>query len=415
MTGSDPRCGQSDATQGCDRASVALTSREATNPKWFRQVLGQYPTGVCVITAMQPGGCAAGMAVGSFTSVSLDPPLVAFLPDRSSTSWPKIQAAERFCVNILGAEQESVCRRFSSKTPDKFEGLPYRLSEGGSPIIDGAIAWIDCEIETVHEAGDHYIVVGLVKELQIESGGLPLLFFQGGYGRFWPLSLAASDPLGAITEQLRQVDIARPEMEQLAADLSARCIATARVDEEIVVAASAGRATSASMSTLVGQRLPFIPPTGAVFAAWGTETEIDDWLYKTSWPSPRAAFKSSLATVRARGYSVGLLNDAQRAFASTLARLAEECPKKPEVDLRELIQKLSFDPPELSPAVQNDVRLISVPVFGPKGDVALALTLYEFPKPPGSEGVSLYIERARDAAARVTKKLGGSMPEADTR
>lgn len=390
-----------------DRAAVVSSPREATDPKWFRQVLGQYPTGVCVITAMQADGRAAGMAVGSFTSVSLDPPLVAFLPDRGSTSWPRIQAAGRFCVNILGAEQEDVCRRFASKMPDKFDGLPYRLSGLGSPIIDGAIAWIDCEVRTVHEAGDHYIVIGLVKDLQIESGDLPLLFFQGGYGQFWPLSLAASDPLGAITEQLRQVDMARPEMEQLAADLSARCIATARVDEEIVITASAGRATRNSMSTLVGQRLPFIPPTGSVFAAWDAPAQIDDWLYKTSWPAPRADFKASLANVRERGFSVGLLNDAHREFASTIARLAQERPRKPDVDLRELIQNLSFDPPEFSPTVQNDVRVISVPVFGPKDEVVLALTLYEFPKPPRDEGIGLYIEHVRGAAARITKKLRG--------
>lgn len=405
------------ASGGTDRRegpAAEMVSREATNQKWFRQVLGQFPTGVCVITAVQPDGRPAGMAVGSFTSVSLDPPLVAFLPDRKSSSWPKIQSAGRFCVNILGSEQEPVCRRFASKMPDKFEGLPYRLSDLGSPIITGAIAWIDCEISSVQEAGDHFIVVGAVRNLQIESGGLPLLFFQGGYGRFWPLSLAASDPLGAMTEQLRQVDIARPEMEQLAADLSARCIATARVNEEIVITASAGRATKASMSTLVGQRFPYMPPTGSVFAAWDTEAEVDEWLYETSWPLSREEIKASLAVVRERGFSLGLLSDAQRTFVSTLARLVDEHPAKPDVDMRELIQNLSFDPPELSPTVHNEVRLISVPVFGPKGDVVLALTLYEFPKPPDSADVVPYIQRTREAAARVTKKLGGSMRGLDS-
>ena len=221
-------------------SATAQESRVANNPKWFRQVLGQYPTGVCVVTATPSEGPSAGMVVGSFTSVSLDPPLVAFLPDRSSSTWPRIQGAGKFCVNILGADQESICRNFASKAADKFEGQSYRMSALGSPILENAVAWMDCEIDSVTEAGDHYIVVGQVRDLQIERGGLPLLFFQGGYGRFSPLSLGAADPMGTITQQLRHVDVARPEMERIAADLSARCLATARVDKELVVAASAG-------------------------------------------------------------------------------------------------------------------------------------------------------------------------------
>src|SRR3569833_3788158 len=82
------------------------------DPKQFRKVLGHFPSGVAVITGIDPEGNPAGMAIGSFTSVSLDPPLVAFLPDKSSTSWPKIEPAGKFCVNILASEQESVCRTF---------------------------------------------------------------------------------------------------------------------------------------------------------------------------------------------------------------------------------------------------------------------------------------------------------------
>ena len=101
---------------------------DPTDPRWFRQVLGQYPTGVCVVTATEPDGGRAGFVVGSFTSVSLDPPLVAFFPDRGSTSWPRIHSVGRFCVNILSAEQEDVCRNFATRKQDKFDGhrLPGR-------------------------------------------------------------------------------------------------------------------------------------------------------------------------------------------------------------------------------------------------------------------------------------------------
>lgn len=150
----------------------------------FREVLGSYPTGVTVITAIGEDGRPAGMAVGSFTSVSLDPPLVAFLPDRSSSSFPKIRTASSFCVNVLAADQESVCRAFATRGGDKFAGVDWEPASSGAPRLDGVAAWIDCDFESVQEAGDHYIVLGRVRELDSIDSRLPLVFFQGGYGRF---------------------------------------------------------------------------------------------------------------------------------------------------------------------------------------------------------------------------------------
>lgn len=150
----------------------------------FRRVLGHYPTGVCIVTAVEEGGAPAGMAVGSFTSVSLDPPLVAFFPDKRSTSWPRIQKAGKFCVNVLASDQQEVCRRFSASGGDKFAGITHRVSTNGSPILDGVVAWIDCDFHAIHEAGDHYIVLGRVIELEVQNPNPPLLFFQGSYGEF---------------------------------------------------------------------------------------------------------------------------------------------------------------------------------------------------------------------------------------
>lgn len=154
----------------------------------FRHVLGHYPTGVCVVTATGQNGGHSGMVVGSFTSVSLDPPLVAFFPAKSSGSWPLIEAAGKFCVNVLSSTQEALCRQFSGRGTEKFAGVSHRASINGSPILDGALAWIDCTLDAVHEAGDHYIVLGQVRALEVERTGRPLLFFQGGYGEFSALS-----------------------------------------------------------------------------------------------------------------------------------------------------------------------------------------------------------------------------------
>jgi flavin reductase (DIM6/NTAB) family NADH-FMN oxidoreductase RutF len=158
----------------------------------FRRVLGHYPTGVCAVTAMV-AGAPVGMVVGSFSSASLDPPLVAFFPDRSSTTWPKIEAAGRFCVNILAEHQNNVCRALAAKAENKFAHVDYELSGSGMPIILGSVAWIDCDLHAVHEAGDHFLVLGRVNSLEAQHAYRPLLFFQGGYGHFSPFA-AATDP-----------------------------------------------------------------------------------------------------------------------------------------------------------------------------------------------------------------------------
>lgn len=150
----------------------------------FRDVLGCFASGITVVTSIS-GGEPVGMTCQSFSSVSLDPPLVLFVPARSSRAWPLIQRAGRFCVNILAADQADVSTRMATKDIDKFAGLPWRPSPvTGSPVLDGALAHLDCTIHAVHEGGDHYIVVGRVEHLEQADGAAvtePLLYFQGRY------------------------------------------------------------------------------------------------------------------------------------------------------------------------------------------------------------------------------------------
>ena len=149
----------------------------------FRRVLGHFPTCVTVVTAPTEEG-PVGMAIGSFASVSLDPPLVMFCPGKESATWEKMSGADRFCVNVLGDDQADVSGVFAGKADDRFAGIEWSTKVTGSPVIGGSIAWIDCELHAVHDGGDHDIVVGLVKGLSTENDNGPLLFFRGGYGRF---------------------------------------------------------------------------------------------------------------------------------------------------------------------------------------------------------------------------------------
>ena len=153
----------------------------------FRRVLGHYPTGVTVVTAACPGG-PEGMTIGSFTSVSLDPPLVSFCPGHDSDSWIRMRDVGSFCVNVLGDDQAGVSTTFASKVDDRFDGLRTRAEATGAPVIEGCLAWIDCLVEAVHAAGDHDIVVGRVVALGASGGDSgsqsgPLVFLKGGYGR----------------------------------------------------------------------------------------------------------------------------------------------------------------------------------------------------------------------------------------
>lgn len=165
---------------------LAVTDVGTTDPAWFRKVLGRYPTGVCVVTAMAPDGQPVGMTVGTFTSVSLAPPLVGFFPDRASKSWSRIESAEKFCINVLADDQLAICERFASKAADKFGDLTYDLTAQGSPRFEGAVAWVDCTLHSVQAAGDHYVVLGAVNSLQPGGGERPLVFCQGTYMRLVP-------------------------------------------------------------------------------------------------------------------------------------------------------------------------------------------------------------------------------------
>ena len=145
-------------------------------------MLGHFCTGVTVITAPGP----AGFACQAFTALSLDPPLVLFCPGRSSVTWPVIARAGHFCANVLADGQQELARRFGTSGGDKFAGVPWSPAPSGAPVLDGALTWVQCAIQAVHEAGDHYLVTGRVTGLGPCRPGRPLLFYRGRF--------AATDP-----------------------------------------------------------------------------------------------------------------------------------------------------------------------------------------------------------------------------
>ena len=151
------------------------------DPEVMREVLGHFASGVTVVTAVTADG-PAGFTCQSFSSLSLDPPLVAFAPARTSRTWPALRAIGRFCVNVLAEGQDAVSQNFARSAPDKFAGVTWRPSAHGAPVLAGIVAWIDGELWAEYEGGDHSIAVARVLDLGALPDRRPLLFHRGTYG-----------------------------------------------------------------------------------------------------------------------------------------------------------------------------------------------------------------------------------------
>ncbi|WP_285320379.1 flavin reductase family protein [Pseudarthrobacter sp. lyk4-40-TYG-27] len=379
------------------------------NPAWFRYVLGQYPTGVTLITSAH-GGDTAGMVVGTFSSVSLDPPLVAFMPDVRSTSWPKIQEAGSFCANILTAGQQDVCRAFSRKAEDRFSANSWGDTPSGSPRLEGAAAWIDCDIENVIRAGDHDIVVGRVKALGVgESKDLPLLFLRGGYGSFSIPSIVS--PATALTRHVKVADAARPEIEALADDLELEVLVSGVVDDSVVVLTAAGVGSSPSGApSRVGVSFGLAAPLAPLHVAWAGEAAESRWIANArdvvGHVEPEVA-RAELQQVRDVGYAVS----AGAATAAEFERMVVVPSDTAAPDLSGVLPRLLERTATTGPASIDDpagVTSLHAPVFDSSGQVAVTLTLNGF---AGTESAA-HLARCRDrllaAAAAVTEAIGGT-------
>lgn len=167
-----------------------LALPNASDPCQFRAALGNFCTGITVITAHDTER-PLGLTCQSFSSLSLDPPLVLLSPARSSTTWPRIRALGAFCINVLAEDQQELSSQMAQSGTDKFAGIHWHRSPLGSPVFPGAATWLDCTLRDEHDGGDHTIVVAAVHDLSTSADARPLLYHRSHYA-----TLASGPPVG---------------------------------------------------------------------------------------------------------------------------------------------------------------------------------------------------------------------------
>jgi DNA-binding IclR family transcriptional regulator len=214
----------------------------------------------------------------------------------------------------------------------------------------------------------------------------------------------------AAARQLELADYARGEMRRLADELDVQCVASAVRGDDIVLLAVAGAPRPLSVHVHAGQRVPLSPPLGTVFLAWSTPAEIDRWLRRlgpNAGDDDLARYRSAVEAVRRRGYALSLEADAR----VLLERALSEGADRPLAELLGELGRQDYLLLELEPAHSYRLSMVSAPVFGPDGSVVLALSLFDLPGSLPADQVPALAERLADAAATVTKAIGGRHPD----
>ncbi|MDL4818623.1 flavin reductase family protein [Actinomadura opuntiae] len=377
----------------------------------FRETLGHYPTGVAVVTAIAQDGRPTGMVVGTFSSVSLDPPMVAFFPATNSRSFRQLRTAGAFCVNVLASDQEPLCRRIATGGADKFDGVRWRPGPLGSPIIEDSVCWIECTFQDIREAGDHFVVLGLVHELAVERSTLPLLFFQGGYGRFSPGSfIATPDP--DLIQAAQLAETIRSQIEDLSTELAVNCGVLAEIRGDAVQVLAANRGSVAEPFPL-GHRQPIIPPLGAVFLVNSTAAQVEEWLRRAPDDSRdrRDLYRAGLDKVRACGYS--LLAAEPRLLQRQQAALSafEESDRLPrhERAVQQATSELAeLFCPDLLPGELYDLASIVAPIPTDADLPPMAIRITGMPAAVPAEQIESWVHSLKRVAAAAGAAMTGT-------
>ncbi|MFJ6651395.1 flavin reductase [Microbacterium sp. NPDC091313] len=388
-----------------------MSTTHPIDPLAFREVMGNYPTGVTVVTAIVDDA-PVGMVVGTFTSVSLDPPLVAFLPTAGSSTFAQLRRAEAFCINVLANDQVDLCRVMASGGAAKFDGVSWSPAPNGAPQLEGAVAYVHCRPERLDDAGDHFIQLCAVDSLQANRQVTPLLFFQGGYGGFSPHGMTAMGDKDLIAG-IHLAAIARPQIEQLAREQQCEAAVLVAVNEQELTTAATAYGGSARMTERLGERLPMKPPLGEAYVAWAPPAAIERWLAKSSRdPEVVESFRRRLITLREQGFAASQIGAEDTHDREQLVALMAQytsgdlTPTRERALLAQMAQLMHFfDTTDFDPGRSYNMGGIMVPVLNPAGEIVMLLRLSQLPQGVTGARVTTWIDRLRAAAAAVESEL----------
>lgn len=394
------------STQSKPASSLPGTAKS----QWWRTVLGEYPTGVTLITSLDEDGEPVGMVVGTFSAVSEEPPMITFLPTARSFTAGKIIANGRFVANVLGSGHETLCREFARGSEHRFEHGVFDSTDAGIPRLRDAVAWFEGSICGVVPAGDHNIVLADVTALGVGDGscGLPLIFLKGGYGSFTVPSLQFD--LHGFGEQLRLVDAMTPLMEEYAHEANVECILSTVVRDSVVVLAAANLRPDHGLSSMLGMSFPFAAPLSPALATWSTDEKLKLWTENSRHligRVDRPVLEAMRDRVRERGYAVSLGRTMDEAFDVIVVN--------PETSRAELAALWTQVHEEYTALAESDhwyaeVSSFQVPVFDAESNAVVELVVSGFGPGASRERFDAITQGAIATAARLTESIGGRMP-----
>ena len=396
-------------------AEVSTVGPPTIDPAHYREVMGHYPTGVTVVTGLSADAAPVGMVVGTFTSVSLDPPLVAFMPTTASGTYALLRDSPALCINVLAHDQLDLCRLMAVPRPGKFGEVEWVMSEHGAPMLSGAVAYVHCRTHEVIPAGDHYIVLCEVQAMEVTRPATPLLFFQGGYGGFSPKGMAAKGDAEVITA-VRLAELARPQAEKVARALRCEASVLVRVNDAELTTAVSAFGGAAEMREPLGERVPLMPPLGEAYIAWCPDDVIDAWLARAAQPAPEVVekYRRRLAAVRQNGYALSRTrSDSAPQYAELHSAMREyaagELSPARERAVRAVIASASqfFETAVVDENETYDVGAIVVPILGRDGRAALCLRASQLEQATPGRQVLEWITTLKAAAAAAQNAMAG--------
>ncbi|MGK9270879.1 flavin reductase family protein [Williamsia muralis] len=378
------------------------------DPHVFREVMGHYPTGVVVVTGRDNEGDILAMVVGTFNSVSLDPPLVSFMPMMTSRTFARMRECSSLCINILGGEQEDIVLTIAQRWENKLDGIDWFPSPSGDPVLSESIAWIDTTIWNTVEAGDHWIVLCRVNDMAVANPVSPLIFFQGGYGSFVSTSLMARMD-HEILPAIHAAHGARAEVEALANSIGCEVSVFTAVscDEMATVLSATGIGVDREEG--LAHRVPMVPPIGDSYVFSRPIEEQERWVDKLREASAevKEMHRMRLEFVREHGYLLSFLPVEGSAAYDEMRDATKRYEKgrltpSQERNIRESIGRASVDyrVREVDDQQVYDVGSIVLPVRDPAGEFSLTLRLGQLPPQSTGSTINTWLDEAR-AVVRV--------------